>query len=240
MFSREKFKRDRDYCLGNLEERGEVLVCKKPITIIYPTRWEDINLATLGDVVSVIGFYLMIVGDRYMVGSALCRQQFTPATISMIKLEGNNFRQLKFDAGQPVLRTMQVVKEDTIPYYIFHEFIELGKFPLEYMDYIDVISVYNSAHYYCGEAVGATTSIISAVGASICRDPDNPSEAFSTAINDIMTTKRPLIAPFLEYQLGTSSTLSKIMGARAADGLDSALVSEVNGDAEVVEAILNS
>lgn len=241
MFSRDTFVRDKKYCLANLEKQDGSVVCKKPMTIIYPVRWEDAGLALLGDIVTVLGFYLVIVDNKYMVGSSLARHQLTPATISEIKLEGANFRRLNFDAGQVVIKTTQVVREDVLPYYVFHEFIELGKYPLEYMDYVDVVSTYNSAHRYPGEAVGATASVISAVCASICRDPDSPKEAFSTAIDDIMESKkRPLLAPFHEYQLGTSSTLSKIMGSYATDGLDSALVDEPNGDVEVVEAVLNS
>jgi len=149
----------------------------------------------------------------------------SPAFTKQVQIGDESYYEFRFDPGTTVVKSLNCVMDDTLPYQMYREFIELGKIPV-YLSYSDMANLFESCGELCGVDLGANEAVLSAIASSVMKDPDDMRRSFSFKINSILDelSERPAIVPFRDVQYGATNTTAKIMGSYSDLAITSALV----------------
>ena len=61
------------------------VITKEGCKVYFPVSWTECGLASVGDDIRVLGFFAVVYGKQFSVGSAMSSVRFTPATVNIIK-----------------------------------------------------------------------------------------------------------------------------------------------------------
>lgn len=218
-----------------MEQADGTVITKQGCKIFIPARWTEQKLAFIGNETIVLGFFAVQVGQAYGVCTAAIMVSLDPGATRQLMIDGNAYYELSFDPGTTVVRNVNCVMDDTMPYQIYREFVEMGKIP-PYLEYSDVANLFSSCAELCGVTLGANEAVLSAISSSVMKDPDDLNRSFAFRINSIVeqTKLRPAIVPFRDVQYGATNTTAKLMGSYTDLAVTAALVnpSERNEDFE--------
>ena len=218
-------KRDADHFKSFLfATQDDRLVTKQKLTICFPAIYENHELAFITDEVLVLGMVALIQGDKYCVNKVAAFMPLTPSEIYREKVEDEEYVFLTFDEGSTVCRNVNLMKEDTLVYYIYDHFISNGRIPW-YFSYLDVVDLFGSAAKHTGITLGETSSVIEAVCCTIARNAQEGRLMFRTGKRTLeeLQKEKPLWIPLSNIQFGAADTTSKLLGSYFNDGLNSAI-----------------
>lgn len=222
-----KLTRDADKVKAQLRELPDASVVTLHGCKIYvPARYVEQGLAFIGNENYIFGMYAMVVGDTYYAVSNACTLlHIHPSGTGTVRCDEVDYYEFSFDPGTTVFTTVNVVKDDVLPYKMYKEFVEMGKVPC-YFDYVDCANMFTSVPHYCGVDLGANEAIVSAIGSSICKNPKDLTQPYALILKNIADRHRQpfTIVPFRDVQFGATNTTAKIMGSYSDQALTSALV----------------
>lgn len=220
------------------EDPSGALIAKKEIKVIFPVKYEESKLAHIADKVTALGVVAFVVDNFYAVNNSLARMRFSPSEIEKETFNDETYYVLKFDAGSVIVENTNLVKEETLGYYIYNYFIALGRVPW-YLSALDVIKLFETSGYYTGKTYGVNHAILEMINSMIIRDGlDNMVYWRQTLTSpEEMYTKSPEYVPLRNVPLGARNTTAKLMGAYFDEGLNSALLNDAE-TTELVEEIL--
>lgn len=231
--------RNKDVVLNalSLDQSGSIIV-KQPLEVIFPARYEESDFADIAGNVYVLGIFAIKVGNQYAVNNLPARILLHPTEINKVKYNDNDYYVLSFEKGSIFTSNINVVKDDTLGYYIYNYFIALGKVPW-YMGPLDMLKLFDKMEEYTGKGYGAHPSIIKMIISMTMRDANNPLLYWRQTINSSndIDKKQPEYVPLRNIPLGARNTTAKLMGAYFDEGLNSALLYP-SDKTEVVEEIL--
>ena len=201
------------------------IVTKAGCKIYIPARWTEQRLAFIGNETVIFGFFAVLVGDAYGVCNAATMVSIRPGSSRQVNINGYGYIEFSFDPGTVVVRNLNCVMDDTMPYQMYREFIEMGKVP-PYMEYSDVCNMFESCSELCGVTLGANEAVLSAIASSIIKDPNDLNRSFAFRIDSILeqTKLRGAVVPFRDVQYGATNTTAKIMGSFSDLAVTAALV----------------
>lgn len=202
------------------------IITSKGCKIYIPERFVEKQLAIIGAETYVVGIFAIVVEDKfYGVSTTNAMMRVTPTTISTVKFDQDSYLEFSFDPGSIVIATTQLIKSDTLVYYIFDEFIAKGRIPW-YIGYEDLGRLFDSADRHAGVSLGANHSILEMFAAAIARNAENRSKYYRHSIvaQDDPEKRPPVFIPLRSITYGATNTTSKLMGSYWNDGLTSALV----------------
>jgi len=210
------------------------IVAIKPITICFPERFTTKRLAEVSSVVSSIGIFAVRCGQDYAVSTVNAMVRMTPTYIATEKYDGEPYVELHFDQGAVIVPNVNIVKDNSIVYWIFDEFISKGKVPW-YVAYEDLATLFITAQRHAGFRIGPNHAIMEMFAAAISRDRSNPKlYARHTATGRCLTQDAaPRFIALRNVSYGPSNTTAKLMGSYFDEGLTSAL----NNPADKTERI---
>lgn len=222
------------------QSNGTVLA-RKDIKVYIPSRFVEKQLATIGAEVYTLAIFAMVVDDKYLaVSTTNAKLRLSPTAIATVKFDGQSYLELSFPAGSVVIPDTNVLRQDTLPYLIFDEFIAKGKIPW-YLEYDDVAKLFDTAQSHAGLKFDRVHSVLEMFAAAITRSAKNRSQYYRHAIAGKSDAELPDYAfvAFRSITFGASNTTSRLMGSYFGEGLTSALVnpSETN---EAIEDLLRS
>lgn len=206
----------------------QTLMTKSGCKIYFPARWTEQRLAFLGNETYVFGFFAIVVGTHYVVGRACTMFKLSPAYTKQVTIGDEVFYELGFDPGTTVVKNLNCVMDDTLPYQMYHEFIELGKLP-SYQGYYDQANMFESCIALAGVKLGANEAVLSAIASSVLKDPDDLTRSYAFRLNLVSDGQQtsvpaPTVVPFRDVQYGATNTTAKIMGSYSDLAITSALV----------------
>lgn len=204
----------------------KAVVALKPVKIYIPERYLEKNLASVGAITSIVGIFAITVDDKYYgVSTTNAMLQITPSATATVKLDGETYLEFSFEAGSTVFKTVDLLRNDVLVYYIFDMFIAKGRIPW-YLNYYDVLELFSTADRFAGVRLGPSHAILEMIASAIARDPSDRTKFYRHTVktNDEVLKRPPAIVALRSIGLGATNTTARLMGAYWNEGLTSALV----------------
>lgn len=202
------------------------IVTKKACKIHFPVRFEEKSLATIGNKVTTIGYFAIIVDDKYYgICNIPTNVRLDPSFISKIKIDEDSYYELSFEAGSTVFTTTEMVKNDILTYYVYNELIAGGYVPW-YMSYSDLIRIFDESPRFAGVSIGSNIAIMDMVSSNICRNAKDLTKFYRHNYVDLKQerTQPPEILALRNMSYGATNTTAKLLGSHFSDGMTSALI----------------
>lgn len=212
--------------LKTLDDKSVVNVSSKFIKIYVPARWTEYKLASLGVDTFVLGVFAMVLDDTvYAVSKTNAMMQLTPVESNRIKIQGSEYLEFVFPPGGTVFKTAELVRQDTLVYYIYDEFVGKGQVPW-YMNYLDMMGLFDTAPTHAGANIGNDPEQIELIMSTVARDPYDISKFYRQSIQslDDLNTNPPFYAAQSSVRYSATDTTSRLAGAYFNEGLTSALI----------------
>jgi len=222
----EKLKRDRERVLAALRVLPDgSLVALKKLTVCFPKRFEQSNLAEVANTVTSILMLGIVVGDCYAFLGGMTKVTLKPGDIYEETIKNDRYYMLDFEPGDTVIQSLTVPMDANISYYYYLEFTKYARISW-YFDESDLLSVYDEAKFYTGKSMGACNQAVRVLYALTQRDPNNLDIPFrySPAIKDLNVKPR-IIGINNPGQL-LNSTFSRLASGYMADNIISGILNQ--------------
>lgn len=234
------YTRNKDAILNAMElvPSGE-LIAKTPLKIIFPVNYEEKDLASITDKVHVLGIFAIIVGNNYATNVLPAKVNLFPSEIGKYKEGESDYYVLEFEKGSVITDNINVVKEETLGYYIYNYFIALGRVPW-YLSALDLLTLFDHSGKYTGKTYGVNHVILEMIISSIMRDSQDLNKYWRQTLPPIKRAiydNKPDVIPLRNVPYGARNTLAKLMGSYFDEGLNSALINP-STTTEKIEALL--
>lgn len=220
-----KLVRDQDKIHAVLKELpDERLVALKPISLYIPARFAERGLAQIGIETHICGIILYVVEEKYYAISlfnAMVRTE--PTSTVRTTIDGEEFYKFSYSAGATVFSSLQLVKNDTLVYRIYHELFS-GHMPL-FINYDDSGKVFDTARKHGGANIGGQHEITELLVSMVSRDPNNRHRYYRQAIKTRadMGKLKPVVISMRNVFYGATNTTNKLAGSYFHDGVVGAL-----------------
>lgn len=219
--------RDKDKVSGCFKALPDkTLVALKDIKIQCPQRFADRGLAKIDTETKVVGILAYIFEDKYYaVTTVNAMIQLTPTETNRIDINGEPYFEFSFAAGSTIIPNLNLVKQDTLVYTIFNEFLSKGKVPW-YINYFDLGKLFTTARKYAGTSLAENQEVIELIVSMVARSSDDKTKYYRATIESLqdIVTRPPVITPLRSVQHGATNTTTKIAGSYFSDGLTSAII----------------
>uniref|UniRef100_A0AAU8KYC8 Virion structural protein n=1 Tax=Pantoea phage Survivor TaxID=3232176 RepID=A0AAU8KYC8_9CAUD len=220
----EKLKRDAGRVNSALQVMadGSVVALKK-LTVCFPKRFEQSNLAEISDTVHVILMCGIIVGDAYGFLGGLVKVTMKPGDIYEETINNDRYYMLDFEPGDVVIESLTVPMDSNIGYYYYLEFTKYARISW-YFDEADLLSVYDEAKFYTGKSMGTSNHAIRVLYSLVLRDPKNLDVPFrySSGLKD--PNVKPRIIGINNPGQLLNSTFSRLASGYMSDNIVSGIL----------------
>lgn len=224
--------------LGDLPNKP--VIAKKPVSIIFPSRFKDIKLAVIGENSYVYGFFAIVVDDYYALCNINAYVELGQAAISKVDYSGEDYYKFSYEPGDIVIRTKEIVARSALIFTAIDEFVFKGKVPW-YVEYEDMGKLFNTAEAYAGTRARILPSVMEFLASYIARKKVDRSKFIrdDAKTKDDFALSKISWVPLRSVYWSAPGTLNKISGAYFADGVVSAIVNP-SRKVEKVESIVRA
>nr|DAT15845.1 MAG TPA: hypothetical protein [Caudoviricetes sp.] len=232
-------KRDKNKILDAIYvDPAGSMIAKRPLKIVVPASYEERHLASVEDSIYTLGIFAFIVDGYYAVNVMAAKVRLFPTEYEKVKYEEASYYLLTFDKGATITDNINLVKDNTIGYYIYNCFVALGKVPW-FMNAVDMATLFETTLEYSGVSYGASHVATELISSMIMRDPNDIMQYWRHGVKTIdeVNTRKPAFIPLRNVPFGARNTTSKLMGAYFNEGLVSALMYP-SEQTDQVEALL--
>ena len=237
MIDLSKLKRNPALYSTVLNDTGKSqLVAKVPCQVIFPSRYFQAGLGNLSSLVEIVAIFALVTDKEYTVCKAIAIMPFTPDKVAKQVIDEVEYTILEFDKGAVVCPNTQLVRSDTLLYYIDSEFYKKGKFPVFIDPMEDVPTLFQTLEYYTGVTATYNNRPWELITANIVRNPDNIRQYFRHMKKG---SKDVVYVPLESVAFTAVSTTSKITGAYLDEGLLSSALYK-STEISKVEEVLRS
>lgn len=222
-----KYKRDITQVLSLLKEnQAGQLIAKAPMKIMCPVRYSEIGLGQVGIDNYVYGlFAIMLENGLYAVMNVTALIAIDPYKFSITTIDEVDYHEFYFDTGDVVIKTLDVVKDESIIFKVFNEFVFQGKVPW-YVSYRDVGLLLSTAKKYAGSNVSQNPEVLEFIASMIARSIEDrtiPIREVAKSAADFADSNIDYVALKSVFYT-VKSTVNKLTGSYFKDGVTSALV----------------
>lgn len=223
-------KKNGDGVRAALKQVGDKLLTSKDLKIVIPYRYIQGKLASVGNTVSTLAVFGLVIDGEYAISSACATMTLTPSSTTVVSYEGEDFFEFGFDKGSVVCPNLNLVVDDANAFNIYNEFIAKGRVPW-FMSYEDFAKILTTAHTHAGIDLSGTNAPLELIITSIARNSKNLYEYYRNTISTIdeQYVTPPSYVPFKSVSYGATNTAGKIMGSYFDEGLTSALTAPEGG-----------
>jgi hypothetical protein len=192
---------------------------------LIPEKYKQKRLARFGEHTFILSIYAIVMDNEYGVGIAPTMIKTAPSVINNIKIGETPYLELVYEPGDQVVVSTIVLKDDSLLYPIWDEFVTMGNVPW-FIEYKDLGELFQLAKKYTGIKIGANHAIIEMIAAIISKDPNNLNRHYRHFIEDMkqLKTDPPKVVKLKDVTYGATNTTTKLLGAYWNEGLNSALV----------------
>lgn len=223
--SQPAFRRDSVRANAAVKRVGSKIIALEPMRMYFPTRWTERDLATIENVVTVLGYVALVTEDNaYGVTKVPGYFRVEPDRISQDIVDDEPYTVFWFNKGSSVIASTEIVMIDNLVHPIYTEFLGKGRIPW-YFNYMDRPRLFENIPYYNGVDKQGDPAIWSFMAASASRDPENPQRYYRQRTNPTqdMVTHPPVTVGLKLVSYHGSSLISKQGGSYFDAGTTSAL-----------------
>jgi hypothetical protein len=199
----------------------QVLFIGKKLEILIPKRYAKDGYLVESDIVSTIGVFDMIIdGEKYIYNAPIFLS-IKPSSSETVVEGGNEYLKLYLTTNDIFIVDTEVVKNATIPYILFIEFINLAHYPL-FSTYEILPSLFDNMGELSGLNFNTDRSILELFSTYLARDIAKT----NTLYKDTNMEQPPRMVAMRDIAHSAITTTSKIAGSFMAPGINSALSEE--------------
>lgn len=230
----EKLTRDPDYILKNLEiDSSGQIITKKDCKIQIPEHFRDKHLVDEEVEPNLLGLLCIIMDDKYGVLSVTTKVRFSSSAQPRRDVVNNvPYLSYLFNAGDVLITSYEVFKQDDLIYYITDELIFRAKVPW-YFSYDDLGKLLMTCKEYNGADILACDEVNELLASMLARQKNQRNKYWR---NSDMKDP-PVFVPLASVFYGPTNTVNKLVGAYFGDGVVSALATPTT-ELERIDSIL--
>lgn len=208
--------------------KAKQVICSQPCTIQVPKGFFESGLGQLGDNISVYGLFPVILstGEFALVNTS-AMFSISPTSISIIKVEEVEYYEFYFAKDTVVFKTTSLLESSKIIFEAFQAFFFMGRVPW-YVGYDDHAKLFDTAVQFAGFGPMRNPEMVEFLTAMVARQANSTNSNFlRNIITDYSETEigKVTFIPMGSVIASVKSSLNKISGAYAQDGIISAIVS---------------
>lgn len=213
-----------------------VMTAKQNCFVMFPKRFVERGLATVGSENRSIGFCAWISGDKYFITLVCAYIPFTPTLTREVQVNGDTYVVFEFVKDSVVCPNMNLVKDSRVIFQIAEELQVKARLPW-YMNYVDRTRIFRSARKHAGTNIGSQREVIELMIAQNTRSRKNRSEYFRNTLKkqDDIYSFDSVATGLKVIEDSASSNLTRFTGSYMDRGITSILVNP----SERVEPIEN-
>lgn len=186
-----------------------------------PTHYDTYSLFKVEKYVTALAIFDM-EADGQKIGIQLpAAIDMAPSEIEDVTIDEESYKKLTFYKGDIFMVRTDVVKIEKMGYYLWKEFIGLGRFP-KFMTYDKVFWMLDDLKDITGKGIDASHTLLEIIYQHLYRDKDDINKLYRLTN---MSKPAGLLTMRDIGHIATSNH-AKIFGAYSGDGLNSALVDE--------------
>ena len=220
---------------------GKPVIAKAAMTIQVPVRFREIELMQIGEATFVYGLFAMILdsGDY-----ALCNinafVELGAAPVEIITIDETSYYSFRYEPGQVVIKTKELVCRSSLIYKAIEEFVFKGKVPW-YVGYEDMGKIFDTAEEHARTSAKILHPVVEFLAAYIARSKADRTKY----LREIGQTYKDFEqggldwVPMRSVYWSAPGTVNKLAGAYFSDGVVSALVNP-SERTEKIESILRA
>lgn len=218
-------------------EPKKPVIAKKAITIQFPVRFKEIKLAQIGAENVVYGLFAMILDTGEW---ALCNVnayvELGQAAIDIVNINGVEYYNFRFEAGQAVWKTTELVCRSEVIFTSLSEFILKGKMPW-YIGYTDGSRLFKTSKRHAKTNANILPSVVQFMIAYCAREKSDRRMYYRQALNG--KVKKPELAwvPMESVYWSAPTTLNRLAGAYFSDGVVSSIVNPTERASKIEEIL---
>ncbi len=239
-YSRKDFIRDGEYVKDFLKIIDNRLITTEDLSILVPLRFLVNELLVIGDEISIVGFFPLIIHGRFGVCNVNSMITINPSTFNKVDVDGNKYYKFFFDKNTIVFKNTNLIKTDTTIYPLFNEIIAHGNVPW-YVNYEDYGNIFSTALEYANSNIAANPSLVHILVSMQSRNRKNRSMYYRQVIKDYSDIENnpPDFIPLKSVVFSATDTVNKLAGSYFKDGVVSALANPTERT-ERLESILKA
>lgn len=200
-------------------------VATKPLKVLFPERWIAKDLAEIGDVVHLIGYFCVVdESGNYGAMTIPAVIRTSPDRITKTSINGEIYTVLEYDKGSDLIVNTKVVRDDNLVYYIYSEFLEKARVPF-YFNMSQATKFFDKTSKYNGFPLGYDPAALEYLVGFMYRDPDNISNPYRSrdnAKNDLKNIP-PAMIGLNDVTSGSNNFITKVTKSYTTAGITSAL-----------------
>lgn len=236
-----KLKRNPEKVLSAFQDlsNGRV-VAKKQLTITFPVRFRDINLAVIGKTSFVYGLFAILIDGEYALLNMNGYIELGEASIKIEEVGEVEYYTFTYEPGQTVIMSKDIVARSSLIFAAIDEFVFKGKVPW-YVGYDDMGKIFETAQSHAGSRARIIPSMMEFFAAYIGRQKDNRVKFVREGAKSYadFTPEKVHWVPLRSVFYSAPGTVNKLAGAYFQDGIVSALVNP-STQVESVESVLRA
>jgi len=232
-------KRNPDIIKKCFKKVGKSLVVTKSIRVIFPDRYNNIDLALIGKTTRVVAIYAILDDEgNYAISNLPIFIELTPSNISDIDIDGNINKVLHFEAGEMYTPSSALVIDNRFLYDLFNEFYINGRIPW-FMDYSDAISIFEKTKKYANSDLGENPITMEILSSIIARPKGNLNIFYRQKIKSIkdIVANKPEYIGLMNIFYTFDNTVSKLVGSYYSKGVSSAIVNKETSTTKIEEIL---
>ena len=207
------------------KRNDKMLVTLKGCKLYIPVRFTERGLATVGVETVITGIAACTIEDKYYgVFMVNAMMRITPNATNRVVVDGDEYFEFVFEPGAIVTPSLTLLRQNTLVYRIYDEFISKGRAPW-YIDYPVFARLFDSAKKHAGANIGADHEVTELIVSLIARDQANRRNYYRQVINspEDLVTNPPVYIPLKSVMYSATNTTNKLAGSYMQDGIISAL-----------------
>lgn len=233
------FIRDKTKVHPTLRELNDQLRTIKGCKIYVPVRFTERGLASVGAETYIVGIFPIVVEDKYYaLNNVPARVRIDPTSTTIVQFDDEDYYEFYFEPGSVVISSLNLVKEDTLTYLIYNEFMSKAKVPVG-VQYRDIGKLFRNALKHAGTDVGETFVTIELIASLVARNKDDKRQYYRSMLKtekDLETIPNAWVS-LRNVHYSSTNTVNKLAGSHFKTGLVSAMVSPAERP-ERIETIL--
>lgn len=224
-----KYVHDPDAVKANFEvNKSKQVVCKNSCYIQVPKSFFDNGLGTLGMDIKIYGCFATILETgQYGVVNTTAMFSIAPTATNIKIINDQEYYEFFFAKDSVIFKTTGLLSQSKIIYDPFQNFFFMGRVPW-YVSYDDHGRLFDTAPHFAGFSALRNPEVIEFMTAMCARKAnDVKNEFLRLTIRDYQegAAGKVEFVPMGSVVAAVRSSLNKISGAYAQDGIISAIVS---------------
>lgn len=213
------------------QDKSVVFIGNKA-TVTISKRFENYKLLFIANTIRTIGVFDLEV-DGKQVGMLLPAViDMCPSNVTTIKKDSEDFVVCTFNKGDTFIRDSRVVRNPSLAYIIFAEFIEKGKIP-DFLAYEDYAYIFDTVQNVTGIKIPANHVVFEIIYAFLSRKHDD----YTKQYRHTDMKKKHMFLRLSDTAHATSSVTAKLVSGYLADSINAAIVNESENESKIEEIL---